>query len=476
MAVKSSQNHNIDLALSGQLVLTPQLRQAINILNMSTLDLNQEIREMLMQNFMLRMDDQEFSTTESETERENEDGGMINQLDENLEYDSSWDDFYDTDWQDASPYREDESNIEEYVSAKPSLQEYLLEQLEQMNLAPNVALACNVLLYFLDEDGYFREDIATISKQYKLTITDLKNALETIKGCQPTGVGASSLQECLAMQVALLPENTPDRDLVKRVVDRYFYFINQDTDLICERLNISEEHLAQIIKTISSLNPRPGTAFQAMTLNTVKPDIIVHEKRGISYVELNRAVVRPELEIDQKYADLLKQSLTAQEKTLLRTKLAEAKWFLTAIDKRADTIQRVAAVVVALQQDFFQEGEKAMIPLTRQQVASKLDIHESTVSRAINGKYLMCKRGIFELRYFFNDAIEVETEEEPDSSTVAIKTIIKDLISNEDRKKPLSDQKITDLLKKEGYVLVRRTVTKYREELGFATSYDRRLR
>ena len=208
-----------------------------------------------------------------------------------------------------------------------------------------------------------------------------------------------------------------------------------------------------------SLDPRPGQSYNETATEYIEPDIIVREKNGISYIEANDSI-RPELTINQDYAKIA-ESVKGADKTLLQAQLQEARWFLTAIDKRADTIRRVAHIIVALQQDFFQEGEAAMRPLSRKKVAEMLDIHESTVSRAVNGKYLLCKRGIYELRYFFS--AQLENSDGDDQSIVAIKALIAEIVGGESPDKPLSDQKITDILNERGHKIARRTVTKYRE-------------
>lgn len=462
----------LDLSLKQGLTLTPQLQQAIKILNMSSIDLQLEISQMLSQNFMLEQT-QEFDTEiRREDDAAEEHESLIQELSEELDYDSDWDNHYDHDWQDHQPYKEEENNLEQYISSAPELGGYLAEQIAHMPISAEVQQAATILAFELDEDGYFRGSLKKIAKEQKINPALLEQGLQIIRQCQPTGVGAYDLEECLNLQIEMLPKNTPYLEALKRIMARYFGFIVKNPAMIRQRLNMDESVYEHAIALLRSLNPRPGQSFNSSPTQYVQPEIIVREKGGISYIETTDGI-RPKLFINAAYAQMT-EAARGQDKTLLQAQLQEARWFLTAIDKRADTIRRVAGVIVALQQDFFQHGEAAMRPLTRQKVAEMLDIHESTVSRAVNGKYLMCKRGIFELRYFFST--QLENSDGEDQSTIAIKATIAELISQEDPVKPLSDQKIADLLAKEGQKIARRTVTKYRESMDIPTTSVRRKR
>lgn len=468
-----NQHQNLDLSLKQQLTLTPQLQQAIKILNMSTLDLNLEISQMLSQNFMLEINHEEFEETIAASEASDaETDTLLNQLTAELDYDSNWDEHYDTDWQDHAPYQEDNASFESYTASSQTLAQYLLEQINQMPLEETSRMAAETLIYHLDENGYLREKPAELAKLYNLPLNQIQAGIKAIQNCQPTGIGAADLEECLNLQLALLPHDTPYLDTLKHIMARHFLFIGKNPNMIRQRLGLSEADYDHAIKLLRSLDPRPGLPYSQRNANYITPEIIVHEKHGISYIETGD-ILSPELSINENYRQLIKHA-NEQEKALLQAQLNEARWFINAIDKRADTIKRVAGVIVALQQEFFQEGEKAMQPLTRQKVADMLDIHESTVSRAVNGKYLSCKRGLYELRYFFSN--QLENSEAGEQSTTAIKAIIAEIISKENPRKPLSDQAITELLEKQGNKIARRTVAKYREELNIPTSSLRRQR
>ena len=469
---------NLDLNLKNELTLTPQLQQAIKLLNMGSLDLELEISTMLSQNIMLERKN-DYRQERSSEDTENEDGDyepnteLLNHLSGELEYDSTWEEHYDYDWKDHQPYQEEDPNLELFLSGRPELGAWLEEQINQMpHLREVQRQAALIVAFELDSDGYYRSDSSRLAAEHQLNTAQIEDGLRIVQQCQPSGIGARDLEECLNLQIAALPKNTPWLEELKKIMQRYFGFISKNPAMIRQRLGMSDETYEHAIALLRSLDPRPGQSYNETATEYIEPDIIVREKNGISYIEANDSI-RPELTINQDYAKIA-ESVKGADKTLLQAQLQEARWFLTAIDKRADTIRRVAHIIVALQQDFFQEGEAAMRPLSRKKVAEMLDIHESTVSRAVNGKYLLCKRGIYELRYFFS--AQLENSDGDDQSIVAIKALIAELIANENPDKPLSDQKITDILNERGHKIARRTVTKYRESQNIPVASLRRKR
>ena len=472
------QNQSLDLGLKQTLTLTPQLQQAIKLLNMNSLDLQVEISTMLMQNIMLErkndyQQERSSSSDEAESGEHDPENGLLQTLSAELEYDSTWDEHYDHDWKDHQPYHEEDSNLELYLSGRPDLGAWLEEQIEQMpHLSDAQRQNALIVAFELDDDGYYRADNHTLAAQYQRSVAEIADGLRIVQQCQPTGIAARDLEECLNLQIAALPAGTPWLNELQQIMRRYFGFISKNPAMIRQRLGMSETTYNHAIALLRSLDPRPGQSYNEQAPQYIEPEIIVREKNGISYIETGEHI-RPDLTINAEYAKIAEAAKGA-DKTLLQAQLQEARWFLTAIDKRADTIRRVAHIIVALQQDFFQEGEAAMRPLSRQKVAEMLDIHESTVSRAVNGKYLICKRGIFELRYFFS--AQLENSEGDDQSIIAIKALIADIIAKENPAKPLSDQKITDLLNEQGHKIARRTVTKYRESMDIPTTVLRRKR
>ena len=472
------QNQSLDLGLKQTLTLTPQLQQAIKLLNMNSLDLQVEISTMLMQNIMLErkndyQQERSSSSDEAESGEHDPENGLLQTLSAELEYDSTWDEHYDHDWKDHQPYHEEDSNLELYLSGRPDLGAWLEEQIEQMpHLSDAQRQNALIVAFELDDDGYYRADNHTLAAQYQRSVAEIADGLRIVQQCQPTGIAARDLEECLNLQIAALPAGTPWLNELQQIMRRYFGFISKNPAMIRQRLGMSETTYNHAIALLRSLDPRPGQSYNEQAPQYIEPEIIVREKNGISYIETGEHI-RPDLTINAEYAKIAEAAKGA-DKTLLQAQLQEARWFLTAIDKRADTIRRVAHIIVALQQDFFQEGEAAMRPLSRQKVAEMLDIHESTVSRAVNGKYLICKRGIFELRYFFS--AQLENSEGDDQSIIAIKALIADIIAKENPAKPLSDQKITDMLNEQGHKIARRTITKYRESMDIPTTVLRRKR
>ena len=478
----------VELTQKQSLTLTPKLQQAIKILNMNSQELDLEIKTILSHNVMLKLDDgvsyEQLRLDEEIEDEDFEEKEMldINDLSEELPYDASWEDHYSTDWKDATGYQEEATNLEEIYAQEKSLEDFLIEQLNHMNLDNGIKNAAIALIYHIDNDGYLRESPNALAKEYGLTLDVVKKAVKAIKNCQPIGVGAKDLEECLNIQISYLPKNTPYLKELKKIMLNHFQYLAKKPEVICQHLEISRETYDKTIKLLRSLNPRPAKSFAPINPQSfIHPDIIVKEKNGMSFIEVGENL-RPKIEIDTSYEPLIKElerkikqkgeknEKDKHDKLVLQTQLEEARWLINAIDKRADTVKRVAAVIVALQQDFFREGEIAMQPLTRHKVAKMLDIHESTVSRAVNGKYLICKRGIYELRYFFSTSLEPTEEGEELQSSTAAKAVIAELIKNENPKKPLSDNSLSKLLLKEGYQIARRTIAKYREELGIAAS------
>ena len=469
-------SQSLDLALKQTLTLTPQLQQAIKLLNMGNLDLNVEISNMLAQNIMLeRKGDilHENPGSESESGDSGEDtDSLLQHLSGELEYDSTWDEHYDHDWKDHAPYREEDDNPELYISAKPTLAAYLEEQINQMPLDDTRRRAALAVAFELDDDGYFRSEAEAVAAQQQLRVADIEDGIRIVQQCQPGGVGARTLEECLNIQIAALPPATPYLKELRLIMGRCYNLVGRSPQTIRQRLSMDIPTYNHAMALLRSLDPRPGQQYSGNTPQHVEPEIIVREKNGISYIETTDSI-HADLAINQTYAELA-ESAKGADKTLLQAQLQEARWFLSAIDRRADTIRRVAGVIVALQQDFFQEGDSAMRPLTRQKVAEILGIHESTVGRAINDKYLLCKRGIYELRYFFSN--QLESTEGEDQSVIAIKALISEMINEENPAKPFSDQSLAERLAERGYKIARRTVTKYRESLGIPTTSLRRHR
>lgn len=462
----------LDIQLKQGLVLTPQFQQTIRMLNMNHQELGQEIQQMLSQNFMLTPDREEAltrSASEASEEQQDDESSIIEHLSDELSFDADWSDSY-ADWQDGSASAGDEGQDDALAlnAYQPSLCEYLRQQIEYLPLSEALHQAALVLIYSLDNDGYLRERLELLAQQNQVALKDLQQALNLLQQCQPSGIGARDLEECLRLQMQALPPETPYLNVLKRIFERYFHYIGRDSARIKKRLDLSDEDYEGAMQLLRSLTPYPAQDFEDMQGERIQPEIIIKEKHGISYVEMARHLL-PHVYINRQYAQLARAA-QPQERVLLNAQLQEARWFLSALEKRLDTIRRVAEAIVAMQQDFFQEGELAMRPLTRKEIAESLGIHESTVSRAVNGKFLHCKRGVYELRYFFSQSSG------EDFSTTAIKALLSEWVAQEDPKKPLTDQELSERLAAEGHRVPRRTVTKYREQLNIPATPERRQR
>ncbi|MDO4435679.1 MAG: RNA polymerase factor sigma-54 [Cardiobacteriaceae bacterium] len=459
-------SQKLDLGLKQTLSLTPQLQQAIRLLSLNDLEIQHEISQFLENNFMLERDIERTEPADLDSKEQTQ------ELDGQL-------DFANNDWQEEDfpewerdPMPEDDDEKSRQIEYRPSLSTYLLEQIEQMPISDEARESALLILYHLEEDGYFRTELSALSRQYKISLKQLEDGLNCVQQCLPTGVGARDLEECILLQMNALPPRTPYLYTLRRIMNRHFAYIVKNPRLIKQALDLSDTAFAGAMALLRSFTPYPAEAFSQNTNYHVSPEIIVHEKHGISYLEPLR-FDHHGLRVNQTYAELVKNS-SGNERSLLQAQLQEARWFLSALDKRMETLYRVAEQIVAYQQEFFQEGETAMRPLTRGKVAEILGIHESTVSRAVLGKYLRCKRGVFELRYFFS--AQLENEDGEDQSATAVKAMISEIISQENSEKPYSDIDIANILNERGYKIARRTIAKYREALNIPATAIRRKR
>ncbi len=384
-------------------------------------------------------------------------------IEESYEHDSEWPqeslfsyNVYDDDDHDAP-----------LVSAKPiSLREHLNLQTCLSQISERERCIIGLLIDSLDEDGYLLQDLDELAEmlppELNIHRIDLQNALGYLQHLDPPGVGARNLQECLVLQLQVLPVTVAYRDQAIKVVKEYLKLLaSHDFGQIKKLLVCDDQSLRAIQKLITNLNPKPGAEFSSQSECYVVPDIIVTKNNGTWVANLNRDAL-PHLSINHLYANILKQAQynSARE---LTSQLNEAKWLIKNIQQRSSTILSVTSAIVARQQQFFEHGEIAMRPLVLREIAETLSLHESTVSRVTTQKFMHTPRGIFELKYFFGS--HVSTDSGGACSATAIRALIKQLIQEEDPKKPLSDNKIANILEQQGIVVARRTIAKYRESL-----------
>ena len=466
--------HSLQLRLSQHLTLTPQLQQSIRLLQLSTLELNQELERFLQENPLLERDEgpaevlplvpgvNGSSVTETPAE------ATPSSTDEST-MSSDGDGFSaDRESQFSSGTREDgdEDDFPQLAAENPTLRDHLISQLSLTNLSDRDRKLVTLLIESLDEDGYLTQELAELQamlpEELGVELEDLQIALKHLHHFEPTGVGARNLSECLAIQLNALPETTPFRAESLDVVRNHLEALAaRDFARLRKALRCDDTILRGVQKLITSLNPRPGREYASDDTRYVVPDVIVRKVKGVWFASLNPEAM-PKLRINRMYADILSRARNSGSQQLA-SQLQEAKWLIKNVQQRFDTILRVAQAIVDRQRHFFEHGEVAMRPLVLREIAEALELHESTVSRVTTQKFMHTPRGIFELKYFFGS--HVTTESGGSASSTAIRALIKQLVNAENSRKPLSDSQISEILSQQGIVVARRTVAKYRESL-----------
>ena len=469
---------SLQLKLSQHLTLTPQLQQSIKLLHLSTVELNQELERYLLENPLLERVDLAGDADESpampfngQTDfavpaRTETPGGEVSDVRRD-EADFSFDDSpaYSASTRRNSEDGDDDSGeFTQIAAAEPTLQEHLINQVGLMALSERDRKLVLTLIAHLDEDGYLTYDLddllTMIAEVIEVEPDDLQIALRHLQNLEPTGVGARSLGECLALQLKSLPKYTPERDRALQLVERHLDVLAaRDFVKLKRLLRVTDEELKRIRVLVVSLDPKPGRRFGSEDIRYVVADVVVKKLNGKWQALLNQEAM-PKLRVNKLYADLLHKSRNADGKNLTG-QLQEARWLIKNVQQRFDTILRVTEAIVERQKHFFDHGEVAMRPLVLREIADQVGLHESTVSRVTTQKYMLTPRGIFELKYFFGSSVSTDTGGA--CSATAIRALIKQLVQAEDQKKPLSDNRISDILSQQGILVARRTVAKYRE-------------
>jgi RNA polymerase sigma-54 factor len=462
--------HSLQLRLSQHLALTPQLQQSIRLLQLSTLELNQELERFLQDNPLLEREEaggepemlppgmngsapDPMTTTSAAVADEApppSDGDMFSAAGEGY----------------GSAREDDDDSYPQLAAENPSLREHLNTQLTLTNLPVRDRTLVMLLVESLDDDGYLTQDLAEIGamlpEELGVEPEELQIALKHLQNFEPTGVGARNLGECLALQLAALPETTPFRAEALEVVRNHLEALAaRDFTRLKKALRCDDELLRGAQKLITSLNPRPGRKYASDDTRYVVPDVIVKKVKGAWVAALNPEAM-PRLRINRLYADILARARSSGSHQLA-SQLQEAKWLIKNVQQRFETILRVAQAIVDRQRHFFEHGEVAMRPLVLREIAEVLGLHESTVSRVTTQKFMHTPRGIFELKYFFGS--HVTTDSGGAASSTAIRALIRQLVGAENSRKPLSDSQISEILGQQGIVVARRTVAKYRESL-----------
>lgn len=473
-----SMKPTLQLRVGTQLTMTPQLQQAIQLLQLSTLDLCQEIQQALESNPMLELEE---PYTEQETQEAPEDD-WASDIPEELALDSDWSDTY----QDANAGSLSGSGSSEEApdfdrnAATTSLHDHLLWQLAMGNFDERERELGECLIDAINDDGYFTGSLDELTLSLRaqrsdgVSSADLEHMLMRLQQFDPTGVGARDLRECLLLQLGTRDDETPLLPQAKRLVRQFLEALaGNDRRLLKRRLRLEEDELDCVIALIRTLEPRPGQRFDTSRDDYVIPDLLAAPSPEGWRIELN-ADALPRLRIQPDYAALIKRADKSDDNTFLRQHLQEARWLLKSLSSRNDTLLRVGREIMSRQVEFLERGEEAMKPLILADIARSVDMHESTISRVTTQKYIHTPRGVFELKYFFSSQVGGQRGDGDSYSSTAIRARLKKLIGEESPRKPLSDSKLVDLLAQSDISVARRTVAKYREAMGIPSSSERK--
>lgn len=490
---------SLQLKLGQQLTMTPQLQQAIRLLQLSTLDLQQEIQQALDSNPLLELNEDEPPADTSEkkdnaTETGDSNGeqgedwqepttqteasGDADNLPDELPVDTQWEDLLPSGSAPPAASGDDfsDTDFEARNAPRESLREELLWQLNLARLSDTDRLIALSIIDATDGSGRLiltLEDILeSFDAELDIEMDEVVAVLHRLQQFEPAGVCTRDLQECLLVQLKQLPASTPYLEQARVVLTRHLpQLASGDFKQIMRRTRLKEPQLQAVLALIQTLDPRPGETFAPEEVEYVIPDVFVSKKDGRWRVELNPDIA-PKLRINSGYASLIKRADNSADNTFLKDNLQEARWFLKSLQSRNETLMKVATRIVEHQRNFLEYGEEAMKPLVLHDIAEAVEMHESTISRVTTQKYMHTPRGIFELKYFFSS--HVSTTSGGECSSTAIRALIKKLVAAENPRKPLSDNKITQLLEEQGIKVARRTIAKYRETLNIPPSNERK--
>jgi RNA polymerase sigma-54 factor len=476
---------SLQLRVSQHLALTPQLQQSIRLLQLSTLELHQELEQILADNPLLeRTDDPldhairlladgaigaagtapEGASLEANAQTPESDSTFDtpSEAPESTNGDTEWS-FDDVARTSKAP--DDDDARPQLETHETTLREHLLEQMRVTVRERRDRALLELIIDALNENGYLEEELeeihARLPEELEIELEELQIALNLLQSFDPPGVGARNASECLALQIRRMPKVAMvTRRMALAIVENHLsLFAQRDFNRLRKALDCDDEDLREAQVIIKQCNPHPGAIFASDTSDYVVPDVIVKRTRSGWQVMLNHDVM-PRLRVNSMYANILKQS---KGEGSLGSQLQEAKWLIKNMRQRFDTILRVSQAIVERQRNFFSHGAVAMRPLVLREIADTLGLHESTISRVTTQKYMLTPHGMFELKYFFGSHVATETGGE--ASSTAIRALIKQLIGAEDQKTPFSDSKIAEMLAEQGMVVARRTVAKYREAL-----------
>ncbi|WP_077342699.1 RNA polymerase factor sigma-54 [Pseudocolwellia agarivorans] len=497
---------SLQLRIGQHLTMTPQLQQAIKLLQLSTLDLQQEIQEALESNPLLEVDESPSSSQDEsinnledafsanatkETDTKKTDGTedsspTIDEMStteamektdipEELNMDTTWDESYSAGVSNTGSISSPSEDYTYQGETKDSLQDHLLWQMELTPFSDTDKTIAIAIIEAIDESGYLTvscEDILDCVGIEGVELDEIQAVLKRINVFDPVGVGARSVSDCLLIQLNQFDLATPWLKEAKQVVKDYIDLLgNRDYRQLMRKTRLKEDQLREVLRLIQSLDPRPGDSVVKGEDQYVIPDVSVEKKNGRWVVELNPDTA-PKLSVNQQYAAMTRTMKSTNDTQFIRSNLQEAKWFIKSLESRNETLLKVSNCIVQRQQGFFEHGPESMRPMVLNDIAEAVEMHESTISRVTTQKYMHTPRGIFELKYFFSS--HVSTENGGDCSSTAIRELIKKLVAAEIPAKPLSDNKMAEILAEQGIQVARRTVAKYRESLSIPPSNQRK--
>ena len=486
----------LNIKLGQSLSMTPQLQQAIKLLQLSSTELEQEIQEVLDTNPLLERSEESQSELEKTSETSNEakaekESAENNTPDssnetipEEMSIDADWDDIYDPEWK-TSKNNELSSNASDFIETMHSevegLHEHLMWQVDMANLSFQDKEIAKLIIDYLDDDGYLTENLEDIHQSLEnillIEFDEVEAILTYVQHLSPIGVAARNLGECLLLQLKQLHSEDPLYKKATLLLDKNLDLLEKrDYVGIKRALRVTDNVLQSLIKLIRTLEPKPGKLFNQTTTDYITPDVYVKKIHGMWKVSLN-GNTQTELRVNSYYEDMLnttdqQEALPKDTTKYIKDNLQQARWFINSLENRNSTILNVAHAIIENQLPFLQYGDEAMKPMVLSDLASQLGVHESTVSRVTTKKYMHTPRGVYEFKYFFSSHVSTDTGGE--CSATAIRAMIKNLIAKEDPKKPLSDNKLTNLLNEQGINVARRTVAKYREAQAIPSSHDRK--
>ncbi|NLT94048.1 MAG: RNA polymerase factor sigma-54 [Clostridia bacterium] len=451
--------YQLNMLQTQKLIMTPELRQAINILQLTALELNNYIQEQLLENPLLEIVDGNFAAGSEP-------------LEEGEKMEPEWKEYFSDASDLGYPWEKREYlPFEQFISRTPSLEDFLEEQLRFFKLSEEELTLARFVIGNLDNCGYFPFSIEETALVLEVSPDKLRRIVEFIQTLEPDGIGAKDLPECLIIQLRKKNLLTP---LLEELITKYLKDIGQGKlSKIANSLNVSIEEIQKNVDILKTLNPKPASGFGSnQETRFIVPDLLI-EKIDNEYIVLVNDNYIPRLTVSNAYKELINNSQSDElTRAFIERKLHSAHWIIKSIEQRRITLYKIANVLVELQRDFLDKGKAYLLPLNLKDVAQKLEVHESTVSRAIANKYIQTPRGLFPLKYFFSSGINNKAGQKVSSEVV--KKAIKDIIAAEDPKEPYSDQMLCNLLQQKGLKIARRTVSKYREKMGILSSSQRK--